>query len=370
MDQDVVLPRPVAEDRQARRHPMSDQASQQRPLAGDPHVPRLGDPQLPQSGLPGDPVHEHVPTPAESVHHRLGELLPPPVSHRGLIDHVVGVRPPEDLQEVEPALAVGAGEGGEPFVADLGAGPIVPPVPRPGVVHLDVGRDRQGRRQEFGLLLVEGVLPLGEDAAELAGGDVDAQLAQLLQEQRLGHVLMVVLVEDETDQVGSEVAAGQDVGGERSHHTLPTGGQPAFAAIADDAWLEDQLLNDEVLVAFEAGAQRDVGQGDDDLFGDGQLGGLGAFGGARPFGLGVARRSRRRLEGAGNDPGSGLEALEAGDLVLELLSPLFESLDSILLEGDDLQELEDQRRAFGLRDVGHQKTHNLILPTAQPVCPR
>ena len=91
----------------------------------------------------------------------------------------------------------------------------MPLVPRPGVVHLDVGRDRQGRRQEFGLLLVKGVLPLGEDAAEFAGGDVDAQLVQLFQEQRLGDVLVVVLVEDEADQVGSEVAAGQDIGGER-----------------------------------------------------------------------------------------------------------------------------------------------------------
>ena len=88
-------------------------------------------------------------------------------------------------------------------------------MPRPGFVDLDVGRDRQGRRQEFGLLLVIAVLPLGEDAAEFAGGDIDAQLVQLLQEQRLGDVLVVVLVEDETDQVRSVVAAGHDIGGER-----------------------------------------------------------------------------------------------------------------------------------------------------------
>ena len=40
MHQDVVLLRTVAEDRQLRRHPMSDQTPQQRPLGGDPHVPR------------------------------------------------------------------------------------------------------------------------------------------------------------------------------------------------------------------------------------------------------------------------------------------------------------------------------------------
>ena len=59
---------------------------------------------------------------------------------------------------------------------------------------------------------------------------------------------------------------------------------------------------------------------------DGQLGGLGALGGAGPFRIGVAGWSGRRLQRAGGDPGSGLEALEAGDLVFELVNTLFELL--------------------------------------------
>ena len=125
---------------------MSDQTPQQRPLGGDPDVPQPGNPQLPQSALPSGRVHERL-----------------------LIDLEVGVRSPQDLQEVEPALALGAGEEGEQLVTDVGADTIVPLVPRPGVVHLSVGRDRQGRRQEFGLLLVKDVLSLGEDPAEFAG---------------------------------------------------------------------------------------------------------------------------------------------------------------------------------------------------------
>ena len=156
---------------------------------------------------------------------------------------------------------------------------------------------------------MEGVLALGEDATEFTGGNVDAQLVQLLQEQRLGHVLMVILVEDETDQVGTVVAAGQDIGGEWGHHALPIGSQPAFAAIADDAGLKDQILYDEVLISFEDGPLRDVGQADDGLLGDGQLGGLGGFGGARPFGIGVAGRSRRRLQGLGAIRGRALRPL-------------------------------------------------------------
>jgi hypothetical protein len=61
-------------------------------------------------------------------------------------------------------------------------------------------------------------------------------------------VLVVVLVEDETDEVRSEMAAGQDLGGERGHQVLPIGGQPVFPAVEDDAGLEDQILNDEVLL--------------------------------------------------------------------------------------------------------------------------
>ena len=99
----------------------------------------------------------------------------------------------------------------------------MPLVPGPGVVHLDVGRDRQGRRQEFGLLLVKGVLPLGQDAAELAGGDVDAQLVQLFPEQRLGDVLVVILVEDETDQVGPKWLPGRTSAGSGATRFWPSG---------------------------------------------------------------------------------------------------------------------------------------------------
>ena len=119
-------------------------------------------------------------------------------------------------------LAISACPPSSPARASLG-GWLSLRLASPGVVHLDVGRDRQGRRQQFGLLLVEGVLPLGQDAAEFAGGDVDAQLVQLFPEQRLGDVLVVVLVEDEADQVGSEVAAGDDLGGEGATRLWPSG---------------------------------------------------------------------------------------------------------------------------------------------------
>jgi hypothetical protein len=60
---------------------------------------------------------------------------------------------------------------------------------------------------------VKAVLLLGQDAVELSGGDVDAQLVQLFQEQWLGDVLVVILRDDETDQGRSEVALGSDTFG-------------------------------------------------------------------------------------------------------------------------------------------------------------
>ena len=244
-------------------------------------------------------------------------------------------------------------------------------MPRPGVVDLDVGRDRQRRRQKFGLLLVEAGLPLGEDAAELAGGDVEAQLPQLFQKQRLGDVLVVMLVEDETDQIRPEMAAGRDVDRQRSHHASSVGGQPALAAVADDPRREDQILDDEVLVALEDRPLRRLGETDDGLLGDGQPGGLGPFGGAGPLRIRVASRPGRPLQSAGGDPGPRLETLEAGDLVFEELYPLLELHDSLVLEIDDVDQPLNQRRAFDLRDVGRWNPHNRIPPaTSRPIRPQ
>ena len=90
---------------------------------------------------------------------------------------------------------------------------------------------------------------------------------------------------------------------------MAIGGQPAFAAVADDAGLEDQILDDEVLVALEDRPGRLVDEGIDILVGDGQLGGLGSLGGAGPFADRVAGRSGRRLEATGGDPGRALRPL-------------------------------------------------------------
>src|SRR5208337_3862540 len=141
----------------------------------------------------------------------------------------------------------------------------------------------QPRQQHFGLLVVKDVLLLGQDAVELSGGDVDAQLVQLFQEQWLGDVLVVILIDDETDQGRSEVAPGSDTFGQWGHQVPAVGTPPAFAAVTGDPRADLQILNHEVFVTFEGRSGGHVGQRDDDFVGDDQLGGLGPLGGAGPL---------------------------------------------------------------------------------------
>ena len=50
---------------------------------------------------------------------------------------------------------------------------------------------------------------MGQDAIDLAGGDVDAELTQLFEQERLGDIAVVILVEDVTLQDGSKVTGAQ-----------------------------------------------------------------------------------------------------------------------------------------------------------------
>ena len=189
------------------------------------------------------------------------------------------------------------------------------------------------------------VLRFRQDPAELAGGDVDAQLVQLFPKQRLGDVLVVILVDDEGDQVRPEVAGGQDLGGQVGHQVLAVGSLPAFAAVEDDLGTNDEILDHEVFITFEDRFSWLIDQRDEDLIGNGQLGGLGSLGRARPHLPRLARLRGRSLERTGRDDRPGLESLEAEDLV-------FQFRETILQMGDEVEQLPHERRAFRFRDIG------------------
>jgi hypothetical protein len=78
-------------------------------------------------------------------------------------------------------------------------------MPRPGVIDADVARRLQPRRQQVLFLSMKNVEVVGQQATELPGGDVDAQLAQLLPQQGLRDVVMVILMTNEADQRRSKM---------------------------------------------------------------------------------------------------------------------------------------------------------------------
>ena len=64
-----------------------------------------------------------------------------------------------------------------------------------GVVGVEVLRDLAGRRQQAVLFLVKGFVTVGQHPVDLTRGNIHAQLAQFLVEQRLGDMIVEVLVE-------------------------------------------------------------------------------------------------------------------------------------------------------------------------------
>src|SRR4051794_38265182 len=133
---------------------------------------------------------------------------------------------------------------------------------------------------------------------------------------------------------GPKWLPGRTAAGGGATKLCPSGGSQRSRREGVTRGRGGRVLAAEAFLPLKDRLGRDVGQGDNDLIGDRQLRGLGSLGGAGAFGLRVARRPGWPLQRAGGDPGSGLEALEVGDLVLELVDALFESLDPLLLVGD------------------------------------
>ena len=159
-------------------------------------------------------------------------------------------------------------------------------------------------------------LVLGKDVVELASGDVDAPFVELFEEEGLGDVTVVILVEDVALQKGSEMIARHDVAGQGRQQSSAIGGFNAFAEVACDDGLEEQFLDEEFLEALGGRPRWWVREGDLDFDGVDESKVLVAFGGARTL---VARSGRwlwwRSFQTTGGNLGAGLLAFEDGDLV-------------------------------------------------------
>src|SRR4030042_4518788 len=116
--------------------------------------------------------------------------------HQGVLaPHVFLVRRPQQLQKVHSALALSGGERGEQRVGDHGGIGVFPQVPRRRVVGLERARHLPRRRQQGVLLLVKRAGTFRQQAVDLAGRDLDAQVQQFFVNQRLRDVVVMILIE-------------------------------------------------------------------------------------------------------------------------------------------------------------------------------
>ena len=132
--------------------------------------------------------------------------------------------------------------------------------------------------------MVEGLVVRGEEVAELACGDIDVPLVELAEEQRLGDALVVVLVHDEALQGRSEVSI-VEVCGQFGDEGFTGGGVISSQAVAGIEGFDEEILDDEVAVAAQARAGRQVLRRDDGGVVDFEL--FVAFSRAPRFALGV-----------------------------------------------------------------------------------
>jgi hypothetical protein len=256
--------------------------------------------------------------------HRAGQTALAHVGQGLGIDHVIAVASPQHLQEVQPAPRGGGRECGEVVVAELGANTVLLPVAGTGVVDADPARGRQARPQHIARLFENDILASGQQLHDLPLGNRDADRPKLCHQAGHRDLTLVVLEQHEAAQLRPEVTA--DLGRHRRDHRSAVRGQPAFTADADNMRPQHEILDEEVLVALEAGARRNL-RLDDALLAGGAPLALAALGAAFPalagrLGLGAlvhAARLHRRsalqaLEGRNLRPQLGDRLLQRGIL--------------------------------------------------------
>jgi len=182
--------------------------------------------------------------------HLSGERTFAHIGERCVIDDVIAMAGAQQAEEVEAALGGGGGEGGEMGIADLGAEAILGLVARAGVVHRDPGRARKPGAQHIARFRVKTVMAGGQEADQLALGDVNAKAAHQRQQPRHRGLSLMVLGEHETAQLRPEMAI--EALRQRRRHDLAVRGQPALALELDNMRMDHQVLHHEAGVALEA----------------------------------------------------------------------------------------------------------------------
>jgi hypothetical protein len=236
------------------------------------------------------------------------------------------------------------------------------------------GGGREPGTQHLPILGDQAVEPTAQQAHHLPLGDRHADPRQQRREPLGGHLALDVAGEQEPAQGRAEPAL--DPGRQGCRDRLSVRGPPAFAAVADHARHQEQVLDDDVLVALEArsGWHRDR----EHLVLDAAPPvALGAAPAAPPRSLAGRRRRgvARPLQARGLPLRPRRQPLEPGDLVLQL-SVLGPQRGILLAQPDDLvqqprhqgSKIPDRQR-LDLRGFGqrHRPGGPHLLPPTKPL---
>jgi len=289
-----------------------------------------------------------------------GRFRQPLVLHVGegfLVDPVIGMACPQQLQKIDPALRAAALEPGEELVADVGHITTQALMTGASVIDRDRARDLEASGEQRRLLGVKALGLLEQQRVELTRGDLDTPFVQPLAQQRLSHLAVVMLIEDVAHQRGTEMAT-LERGGQPSDQGLTLERLPAGQAIANGVGPDEEILDHEVPVALEA---RSSGNGllrlDDFVLVDGQLRRLGSLPRPRRLSLGapwlllLLLLASLLIELARLELRAFLLALRHRHLILQPLNLFVLQLNLPCQSLDDPEQGLDERCAFLVDDV-------------------
>jgi len=199
---DVELTGIIADNHGVGQKAMRLDAAPQRPLGGDQHRigidPKRRDAELFKVCVPSLLIGEvAVGVFGQASEHMGGQRAFTHVGQRRSINDVIAVTGAQQIEEVEPALRGRGPEPGEVFITHLGAEAVAGFVARASVVHRNPGGARQALAEHVAGFVEEAVLPLDQQAQDLALGDQNAECLQQRYQSRCRHLPLMVLGEHE-----------------------------------------------------------------------------------------------------------------------------------------------------------------------------
>ncbi len=180
--------------------------------------------------------------------------MPAHILQRCCVDDVVGVPRPQHGQERLARLRRAGPEHREPVVADLRREPVLAGMPGGGVVYRYPARGGQPGPQHLLVLGHEVLERLGQQAHDLAFGDLDPDPVQQRREPLRRHLPLGVQGQHKAPQLRTEAA--DDPRRQSSQHRLARRQQPALAPVAHHLGRKPQVAHQDVRVALEARAGR------------------------------------------------------------------------------------------------------------------